>query len=56
MFAAASTVQQLTTERETTEAVAQCLNYEPDRRGGGGRKKRSGLNQKLVKLMFKETS
>ena len=33
-------VQQFqTTERETTETVAQCLNCEPDRRGGGGCKK-----------------
>ncbi|XP_078340812.1 uncharacterized protein LOC144627508 [Crassostrea virginica] len=28
-----------TTERHTIEAVAQCLKYAPDRRGGGGRKK-----------------
>ena len=37
---AASSVQQFqTTERETIEAVAQCLNCEPDRRRGGGCKK-----------------
>ena len=37
---AASAVQQFqTTERETTEAVAECLKYTLDRRGGGCRKK-----------------
>ena len=46
---AASAVQQLqTTERETTEAVAKCLNCEPDRRGGGGYKKDQDWTKSLL--------
>ena len=49
-FVAASAVQQLTTERETTEAVIQCLNYKPDRRGGGGRKKKFRTEPKACQI------
>jgi len=33
-----------TTEQEVVTAIQSCLKYAPDRRGGGGRKKRASEN------------